>query len=231
MSEAQDDRLFGIPRIIVPLGNIDGGGGEQALPQRTFGEEPEIISNPEQSGNIPYVMRSTLLGSDDPTNPAAALGLGVANTDTWKREDPPQKQTVAISNASVATATVLTTAAHGIAAGITTTVKIAGVSTTTPPIPDAFYQATYVSATSVSIPFTVTVGGIVTGTMAILTSGVTINEWTRFFIEGSGGGTFTQKVFTRQEKKDAYGKTYYISAETLAEIDTESGSGSAGGGL
>lgn len=160
MSEEQDDRLFGIPRIIVPLGNIDGGGGEQALPQRTFGEEPEIISDPEQSGNIPYVMRSTLLGSDDPTNPAAALGLGVANTDTWKREDPPQKQTVAISNASVATATVLTTAAHGIAAGITTTVKIAGVSTTTPPIPDAFYQATYVSATSVSIPFTVTVGGI-----------------------------------------------------------------------
>lgn len=65
----------------------------------------------------------------------------------------------------------------------------------------------------------------------VVTNGVTINQWVRYYITGSGSGTFTQKVFTRQEKKDRAGKTYYISAETLAETDTESGSGSANGGL
>lgn len=70
-----------------------------------------------------------------------------------------------------------------------------------------------------------------TNSGGVVTNGVTINQWVRYYITGSGSGTFTQKVFTRQEKKDRAGKTYYISAETLAETDTESGSGSANGGL
>jgi hypothetical protein len=67
--------------------------------------------------------------------------------------------------------------------------------------------------------------------MAISTAGVTVNEEARIYISGSGSGTFSQKIFTRQKKWDIRGGLYYVSGETLAEFDTESGSGSAGGGL
>jgi hypothetical protein len=40
--------------------------------------------------SFPYTMRSTLLGSDDPYNPKAPLGLSVANLDTWQRDRQPK---------------------------------------------------------------------------------------------------------------------------------------------
>jgi len=65
----------------------------------------------------------------------------------------------------------------------------------------------------------------------IVTDGVLITSWIRFYISGSGSGAFTQTVFAREEIKDLYGMTYYIGPEFIIETDTTSGSGSAGGGI
>jgi hypothetical protein len=64
----------------------------------------------------------------------------------------------------------------------------------------------------------------------IVTDGVLITSWLRFYIENAFG-TMTQTVFARQEIKDLYGMTYYIGPEVIIETDTTSGSGSAGGGI
>ena len=64
----------------------------------------------------------------------------------------------------------------------------------------------------------------------IVTDGVLITSWLRFYIEVSFGN-MTQTVFARQEIKDLYGMTYYIGPEVIIETDTTSGSGSAGGGI
>jgi hypothetical protein len=67
----------------------------------------------------------------------------------------------------------------------------------------------------------------------IVTDGVIITSWVRFYIETSPHPhhEYTQTVFGRQEIKDLYGMTYYIGPEVIIEIDTVSGSGSAGGGI
>lgn len=64
----------------------------------------------------------------------------------------------------------------------------------------------------------------------IVTDGVLITSWLRFYIENVFG-TMTQTVFARKEIKDLYGMTYYIGPEVIIETDTTSGSGSAGGGI
>jgi hypothetical protein len=66
--------------------------------------------------------------------------------------------TVAITSSSVANPTVLTTAAHSLAVGSTPVVTISGHTGATPAINGTF-PATVLSATTLSIPVNVTVGG------------------------------------------------------------------------
>ena len=192
----------------------------------------------DPEGADPYVMRSKKYGSTNPSDDTAPLSLDQANPDEWKRSDPPRKTAVAITKIGEATnpqvfpTNIEVTAGHGIpATGGPFFVYIDG-SGTTPDI-DGLYNATYVSSTIFTVPFQLDPSGntVATGTMAISTAGVTVNEEARIYISGSGSGTFSQKIFTRQKKWDIRGGLYYVSGETLAEYDTESGSGSAGGGL
>lgn len=193
-----------------------------------------ITGDPE--GADPYVMRSKKYGSTNPSDDTAPLSLDQANPDEWKRSDPPRKTAVAITEIGDALAPYPTnievSAGHGIpATGGPFFVYIDGSGTT--PDMDGLYNVTYVDATNFTVPFQLDPAGntIGVGTMAISTAGVTVNEEARIYISGSGSGTFSQKIFTRQKKWDIRGGLYYVSGETLAEYDTESGSGSAGGGL
>lgn len=190
----------------------------------------------EPDGANPYVMRSKKYGSTAPSDDTAPLSLDQANPDEWKRSDPPRKKAVAIDEIGFDPVQypcpIYVAAGHGIpATGGPFFVWIAG-SLTTPDV-DGLYNATYVSATIFTVPFQLDPLGNTFGygTMAISTAGVTVNEEARIYISGSGSGTFSQKIFTRQKKWDIRGGLYYVSGETLAEFDTESGSGSAGGGL
>jgi hypothetical protein len=192
----------------------------------------------EPEGASPYVMRSKKYGSTAPSDDTAALSLDQANPDEWKRSDPPRKTAVAIDEIGEGTppqvfpTAVYVVAGHGIpATGGPFFVYIENSGTT--PDMDGLYNATYVSSTIFTVPFQLAASGntVATGTMAISTAGVTVNEEARICISGSGSGTFSQKIFTRQKKWDIRGGLYYVSGETLAEFDTESGSGSAGGGL
>ena len=192
----------------------------------------------EPEGADPYVMRSKKYGSTNPSDDTAPLALDQANPDEWKRSDPPRKTAVAITeigeaaNPQVFPTNIEVTAGHGIpATGGPFFVFIDGSGTT--PDMDGLYNATYVSSTIFTVPFQLDPFGntLGVGTMAISTAGVTVNEEARIYISGSGTGTFSQKIFTRQKKWDIRGGLYYVSGETLAEYDTESGSGSAGGGL
>ena len=190
----------------------------------------------EPEGADPYVMRSKKYGSTNPSDDTAPLALDQANPDEWMRSDPPRKTAVAIDEIGEGTGPqifptfVYIIAGHGIpATGGPFFVWIEN-SGTTPDI-DGLYNATYVSPDLFSIPVLITANSVGVGTMAISTAGVTVNEEARIYISGSGTGTFSQKIFTRQKKWDIRGGLYYVSGETLAEYDTESGSGSAGGGL
>jgi hypothetical protein len=192
----------------------------------------------EPEGADPYVMRSKKYGSTAPSDDTAPLALDQANPDEWMRSDPPRKTAVAIDEIGEATdpqifpTSIEVIAGHGIpATGGPFFVWIDGSGTT--PDMDGLYNATYVSATIFTVPFQLDPAGNTAGvgTMAISTAGVTVNEEARIYISGSGSGTFSQKIFTRQKKWDIRGGLYYVSGETLAEFDTESGSGSAGGGL
>lgn len=190
----------------------------------------------EPEGADPYVMRSKKYGSTAPSDDTAPLALDQANPDEWKRSDPPRKKAVAIDEIGEGTGpqvfptAVYIIAGHGIpATGGPYFVYIEN-SGTTPDI-DGLYNATYVHANTFTIPVLITANSVGVGTMAISTAGVTVNEEARIYISGSGSGTFSQKIFTRQKKWDIRGGLYYVSGETLAEFDTESGSGSAGGGL
>jgi len=190
----------------------------------------------QPEGADPYVMRSKKYGSTAPSDDTAPLSLDQANPDEWKRSDPPRKNAVAIDEIGEGTppqvfpTAVYIAAGHGIpATGGPYFVWIEN-SGTTPDI-DGLYNATYVSADTFTIPVLITANSVGVGTMAISTAGVTVNEEARIYISGSGSGTFSQKIFTRQKKWDIRGGLYYVSGETLAEFDTESGSGSAGGGL
>ena len=190
----------------------------------------------DPEGADPYVMRSKKYGSTNPSDDTAPLALDQANPDEWMRSDPPRKTAVAIDEIGEGTGpqvfptAVYVIAGHGIpATGGPYFVWIEN-SGTTPDI-DGLYNATYVSADIFTIPVLLTANSVGVGTMAISTAGVTVNEEARIYISGSGSGTFSQKIFTRQKKWDIRGGLYYVSGETLAEFDTESGSGSAGGGL
>jgi len=190
----------------------------------------------EPEGADPYVMRSKKYGSTAPSDDTAPLSLDQANPDEWMRSDPPRKTAVAITEVGFDPVEypcpIDVAAGHGIpATGGPFFVWIVGSGTT--PSADGLWPATYVNATLFTIPFHLNPGGnsVGVGTMAISTAGVTVNEEARIYISGSGSGTFSQKIFTRQKKWDIRGGLYYVSGETLAEFDTESGSGSAGGGL
>ena len=190
----------------------------------------------DPEGADPYVMRSKKYGSTNPSDDTAPLALDEANPDEWMRSDPPRKTAVAIDEIGEGTGpqifptVVYIAAGHGIpATGGPYFVWIEN-SGTTPDI-DGLYIATYESSTTFTIPVQLTANSVGVGTMAISTAGVTVNEEARIYISGSGSGTFSQKIFTRQKKWDIRGGLYYVSGETLAEFDTESGSGSAGGGL
>lgn len=212
-----DIKEYGIPRIIVPLAAIPGVQPESPLPAREGRPEPDSFGNPEQSGNIPYVMRSKKFGSTDPDDDTAALGLDEANPDTWFRYDPPYKKTVAVSGVSTTgNPTTITTAAHDVPLDIggTFTVVLAGL-TTTPDNANATHQATRTGATTFTIPINVTGASDVTGTAAILTSGVTIDEEPRIYTTGSITSAY---LFTRQKKFDRAGELYYISGETKTQI-------------
>ena len=220
MSDDNPDiaRFFNTPRIIVPLPDIGAVAPGQPLGARTPRPEPDSSGgNPEQSGNIPYVMRSKKFGSTDPDDDTAALGLDEANPDTWFRYDPPYKKTVAVSGVSIANPTVITTAAHGVPSDIggTFTVVLAGLSVTnTGDNINGTHQATYISATTFSIPLNVTAVSDVVGTCTILTSGVTIDAEPRIYNNGSG----SYYLFTRQKKFDRAGELYYISGETKSDL-------------
>ena len=192
----------------------------------------------DPEGADPYVMRSKKYGSTNPSDDTAPLALDQANPDEWMRSDPPRKTAVAIDEIGEGTGpqvfptAVYVIAGHGIpATGGPFFVWIENSGTT--PDMDGLYNATYVSADTFTVPFLLDPAGnsVGVGTMAISTAGVTVNEEARIYISGSGSGTFSQKIFTRQKKWDIRGGLYYVSGETLAEFDTESGSGSAGGGL
>ena len=192
----------------------------------------------DPEGADPYVMRSKKYGSTNPSDDTAPLALDQANPDEWMRSDPPRKTAVAIDEIGQDPGpqpyptNVYVIAGHGIpATGGPFFVLIDGSGTT--PDMDGLYNVTYVDATNFTVPFQLDPSGntVNVGTMAISTAGVTVNEEARIYISGSGSGTFSQKIFTRQKKWDIRGGLYYVSGETLAEFDTESGSGSAGGGL
>jgi len=190
----------------------------------------------EPEGADPYVMRSKKYGSTNPSDDTAPLSLDQANPDEWMRSDPPRKTAVAIDEIGEGTGpqvfptSVYIIAGHGIpATGGPFFVYIEN-SGTTPDI-DGLYNATYVSADIFTIPVQLTANSVGVGTMAISTAGVTVNEEARIYISGSGSGTFSQKILRGKKKWDIRGGLYYVSGETLAEFDTESGSGSAGGGL
>lgn len=229
----ENDKVYGVPRIVIPLSPpgpvepVDNGGA------RSPRNEPTTApGDPEKAGNLPYVMRTKRDGSIDPDDDTAPPDLSLAGTDTWERDNPPYRKTVAVSGVSATgNPTTITTAAHGIPSTIGGTVKVllAGL-TTTPDDANGLHDATYLSATEFTIAIDVTLADDQVGTAAILTSGVTINEEPRIYID-NGSGSFTQSIFTRQKKFDRFGDLYYVSAETLAEVDVESGSGSAGGGL
>ena len=193
----------------------------------------------DPEGADPYVMRSKKYGSTNPSDDTAPLALDQANPDEWMRSDPPRKTAVAIDeigDGGLGTqpfpANIEVLAGHGIpATGGPFFVWIVGSGTT--PSMDGLRAATYVNSTNFTVLFQLDDSGNSSGvgTMAISTAGVTVNEEARIYISGSGSGTFSQKIFTRQKKWDIRGGLYYVSGETLAEFDTESGSGSAGGGL
>jgi hypothetical protein len=193
----------------------------------------------EPEGADPYVMRSKKYGSTAPSDDTAPLALDQANPDEWKRSDPPRKTAVAITeigDGGLGTQPFPTNievlAGHGIpATGGPFFVWI--VSSGTTPSIDGLHAATYYNSTNFTVAVQLADSGnsVGVGTMAISTAGVTVNEEARIYISGSGSGTFSQKIFTRQKKWDIRGGLYYVSGETLAEFDTESGSGSAGGGL
>jgi len=63
------------------------------------------------------------------------------------------------------------------------------------------------------------------------TKGVIIGELPRHYISGSGSGTYSEKIFDRQKKYDSCGELYFLGEEVLVETATNSGSGSAGGGI
>lgn len=63
------------------------------------------------------------------------------------------------------------------------------------------------------------------------TDGVIIGELPRHYISDSGSGTYSEKIFDRQKKYDSCGELYYVGIEVLVETATNSGSGSAGGGI
>jgi len=63
------------------------------------------------------------------------------------------------------------------------------------------------------------------------TKGVIIGELPRHYISGSGSGTYSEKIFDRQKKYDSCGELYFLGVEVLVETATNSGSGSAGGGI
>ena len=193
----------------------------------------------DPEGADPYVMRSKKYGSTNPSDDTAPLALDQANPDEWMRSDPPRKTAVAIDEigdgglgSQPFPANIEVLAGHGIpATGGPFFVWIVGSGTT--PSMDGLRAATYVNSTNFTVLFQLDDLGnsVGVGTMAISTAGVTVNEEARIYISGSGSGTFSQKIFTRQKKWDIRGGLYYVSGETLAEFDTESGSGSAGGGL
>lgn len=178
---------------------------------------------------FPYVMRSKKFGSVDPDDDTAALTVDLANPDTWDRDDPPLRSSVAISSVQTGTLTPsITTAAHGIAVGETAQVSIVCAST---PSITGTYICTGVDATHVTItvPAIVTVSS--TGTMAIVCDGVTLGPEQRHYKFNSGSGTFEEKVFAREKKWDSCGELYYIGPEVIIQTAIISGSGSASGGL
>jgi hypothetical protein len=65
----------------------------------------------------------------------------------------------------------------------------------------------------------------------IAMDGVDIGELPRHYISGSGSGTYSEKIFDRLKKYDSCGELYYVGVEVLVETATNSGSGSAGGGI
>lgn len=211
-----EGKEYEIPRVVMPLADIPAVEASPPPSSVSPGDEPQVHGDPEQSGNLPYVMRSKKFGSTDPDDDTAALATTEANPDTWERDNPPYRKTVAVTGVSATgNPTTITTAAHGVPSGIggTFTVLLAGLGTT-PDDANGTHQATYLSATTFTIPINVTTASDQTGTAAILTSGVTLDAEPRLETYGSG----VWYLFTRQKKWDRHGNLYYISGETKTDI-------------
>ena len=212
---------------IIGRCNADYTGSDIVVAPVTL--TPSVETGEEDISPL-YVMGTTAYGSSNPDNPTAPPARDHAQTDTWDVTAPPLLLPTAISGHTAASPTVIASTDHGIppaaVGGKTVTVRISGVTGSSPDI-NGSWRATFIDSSHFSIPVAVITPGT-GGTVSIRTSGVQVNEWTRFYISGSG--TFSQKVWTRGEARR--GTRYHtVTAETEAENDTESGSGSAGGGL
>lgn len=182
------------------------------------------------TGQTTYVLGSSRDGSISPTTWNAPPARDTAQTDTYESWNPPLKKAVAISSSSVAGATVITTSANHLipSTGGPFPVKITGHSGSTPDL-NGLRVATYISATTFSIPVTTTVGGS-GGTMALVCNSCTLNEEPRIYVTSSGSGVFTEKTFTRQKQLWIDGR-FAVYGEVLEEIAEIAGSASASGGL
>jgi hypothetical protein len=205
-----DGKEYEIPRIVMPLADIPAAGESPPPSPVSPGDEPQVHGDPEDSGNLPYVMRSKKYGSTDPDDDTVALGTDEANPDTWERDDPPYRKTVAVSGVTPNGVTTITTAGHDVPSSIvgTFTVLLAGLVTS--PDINGLHQATRTSATEFTIAISADSVTSGVGTAAILTSGVTLDAEPRMQQYGSNGWY----MFTRQKKWDRFGNLYYISGET-----------------
>lgn len=70
-----------------------------------------------------------------------------------------------------------------------------------------------------------------TNSDGIVTDGVKLDLQRIYIVEDMGSGIYTEYVFTRTAIFDSLGYLVSVSAETLEETNTSSGTGSAGGGI
>ena len=160
----------------------------------------------------PYVMRSSRYGSTDPFNHVGPDPLGQAAIDTWDKDQPPHGPALAISLITAADPPVVTTASHGITIGKKARVRFSGTNCV--PNIDGIKVVTALSTTTVSGPTGAVVPGVgaVTGTMSVITDGVTYDPVPRIY--KAAGVT---KKFARQVKYESCGELYYIGIEVEIE--------------
>jgi hypothetical protein len=152
------------------------------------------------SGELLYVMGSSLDGSNDPDNWTAPLTPENAQTDTYESWNPPlyaaKVNITAIANGAT---TLITAAGHHIpSTGGPFQVTISGVSGNTPSTINGKWWATYVSSAQLTLPLHTTshgsggtVGVYCNGCLDVNTRLWTANAYYNYWVENNGNSPST----------------------------------------